>query len=596
MDKIGKYDNKGFVLTAVMMLLLIGLLVAGAFTISARQTLRTVDRWRAYDECQLAAQTALEKIKWNLYNEVESGADGLEFSWTNAIWIQVHARDFSTNGTVASIVSDADPADRLYSTAYITGTVTNGTVYGAFEEQVIYVTNRVVASVGGVTRSFEETVKFVLSKTSVFNNAYFINNYGWFEGVDMVLNGDIRSNFNIKLNSTALVVNGASMAGWTNIVSKTPKNWTWTAYGTNTGHSYFRPAFNVDFNKNNSASVWSNGYNYISTGVVRSNNVKKLKMPYIGNLEEYKNYAQEQGGTISNNSGLVVAAVFNGIGPSGYSNIIDRIGLNGYTNGVDRGCLVLVGTTNNPIRLNGPVVINSDLIIKGYYTGRGTIYAGRNIHVISNLVAINPPVWLHPDSVTNFNSTTLSNNMTRDFMGLCAKGSIILGDYTDSGFLSAVATYLQPSFTTEYPVSATDKDIGYVSSYRNGTNYFNGNYTLTYGSKVGSLETNSVARKYYESSISDAKLRSLSPQLSLTWIDAVLYDNHLIAGKLGASGTNTMINGALICRDEALSLTTGSRVYINWDARMAFPEQFKSHLPMKLSQAETILWREVPAP
>ncbi|MFA6174659.1 MAG: hypothetical protein WC701_13390, partial [Kiritimatiellales bacterium] len=580
----------GFVLAAVLLLLLIGSLVAGAFMISARQTLRTVERWENYDNCLLAAKTAMEKRKWTLFNAYNaSSSGGLEFNWTNAYWIQNNASSYGTNGVLSTLATEAD--DFPYSSAQITVTVTNGNVQGDYEGGYVYVTNQYTATFGGVTRRFEDVVKYVLSKTAVFENSYFINNYGWFENVDMVVNGDIRSNFNIKFNAASLVLNGNAEAGWTNIVNRTPVKWTYDKYKSDTNHAYFRPGSNYDLILG-STNVFSNGYNPVT---YRSNNVKQLTMPYIGNLEAFRKYAQDNHGTISNNLGCVVDAVYSGTGPSGYSNFVDRLDPWGYENAADRGSIVLRGTPDNPIRINGPVVIDKDVIITGFYTGSGTIYAGRNIHIIGDLKALDPPVWKHPDTAPNFTNVTLPNNLEKDYMGLCAKGSIVLGDYNDSDFISSIAGYLHPPFTDKYQVSATDSDIGYVSFQSGGTNYFNGNYTNYYGIQaVGKSGTNTTALKYYESSISDTNLTTLSPQKYLMQIDAVLYDNHLIAGKLGASGKNALINGCVICRDEALSL--GGRLYINWDARLALPRDFKAYLPMKLTQAETILRRELPVP
>jgi hypothetical protein len=588
MEKNKKTANQGFVLTAVLMLLLVGSLVAGAFMISARQTQRTVERWQNYDECLFAAQLGMEKVKSNIYTNFEN-FNSFTFSWTNTYWLTQNAHKFSTNGTLATIIGP----DSMYAGAVISAKVTNSSVIGTFESQTLYVTNTVTASWRGVTRTVEETVRYILTKSEVFDYSYFINNFGWFDNVDMIVNGDLRSNYNMSLNSTKLVLNGNCYAA-TNKVLQTPTKWTYAVYSNNLYHGYYRPGFNVDLNINNSASVWSNGYN---PNTFRTNTPVKLEMSYIGNLDDYRYYAQEKGGTISNNNGLIVNAVYSGMGPSGYTNAEDRTGLTGYSNSADWGSLVLVGTSNNPIRINGPVVIDGDLIIKGYYTGQGTIYAGRNIHVIGDVIATNPVVWKHPEaSLSSFTNTTLPANLTKDFLGLCSKGSIVLGDYNEATFDSSVATYLHPPFTTNYEVTATDTDIGYVSFKRGVTNYFNGNYTNNFGYKVGALGTNTAPRRYYESSISDAKLLSLSPQKEIGWIDATLYNNHLTVGKLKGTGTKTniFVNGGIICRDEAL-LPTG-RMYLNWDPRIAMDTEFRPYLPMGLKPAKTILWRELVAP
>lgn len=586
MKKIRRQDNEGFVLAAVLMLLLIGSLVAGAFMVSSRQTQRAVERWQAYDECLLAAQMAMEKVKSNIYTNFEA-FNAFTFSWTNTFWLVQNANKYSTNGTLEAILGDPS----VYPTAQIVATVTNSTIIGTFESQTLYLTNRVTATWKGVTRTTEETVRYILTRSNVFDYPYFINNFGWFRGVDMVINGDIRSNYTMELNATALVLNGSCYAK-TNKVLKTPTSWNYATYSNNIYHSYYRPGSNLDLILG-STSVYSNGYD---PRTFRTNTPVEIPMSYIGNLDDYRYYAQQKGGTISNNYGLIVDAVYSGPGPSAYSNPVDRIGFTGYTNNADMDCLVLIGTSNNPIRINGPVVIDGDLIIKGYYTGQGTIYSGRNIHVIGDIIATNPVVWKHPDTLSGFTGTTLPNNLTKDFLGLCSKGSIVLGNYNDSAFDGDVATYLKPSFTARYEVTATDADIGYVSYKLNGTNYFDGDYTKTFGTKVGPAGTNTATRKYYESSMSDSQFASLAPTNRIGWIDATLYNNHLTVGKLGGTGgrTNIIVNGGIICHDEAL-LPQG-RMYMNWDPRIAMDTEFRPYLPMGLKPAKTILWRELKSP
>jgi hypothetical protein len=562
--------NQGFIMTAVLMLLLIGALVAGALVVTARQTLRTVERWQAHDECLLAAQTALERVKYNLYegfNDYNQDA----FSWTNIQWLVNHASDYSTNGTLSAILGTTN---YLYSAASISAIVTPGNVGGTYEEQVILITNIVSATWNGTTRKIQETVFYKHNRSSVFDYAYFINNFGWFDGVNVVINGNIRANGAMSLGAASFVLNGMSYARLLNNVSSPFTTDSYAAYAARPWSDFFRPSYNVDTNPANPASIWEYGYNPALVGI--SNRAAYLDMPYIGNLNDYKYYAEVKDGSVSTGSTVLINEVFSGTGPSGVSNAADK------------GCIVLIGTAANPLVIDGPVVVDRDVIIKGYYTGQGTIYAGRNIHIIGDLIATNPPQWRHPDSVTNFNNTTLSNNLQKAFIGLCAKGSIILGDYRASGFLSGVGKYLHPPFTAAYAVSSTDADIGYVTSTANGTNYFNGNYTNTYGSKCGAIPTNNVARKYYESSLSDTNFGLYSPTSRVRRIDAVMYNNHLTAGLL----TSAIINGGIICRDEALN-PGAATFYMNWDSRIALDTEFKPYLPMTVSPAKTIRWLEL---
>ncbi|MEG2465403.1 MAG: hypothetical protein RSB14_05215, partial [Kiritimatiellia bacterium] len=61
--------------------------------------------------------------------------------------------------------------------------------------------------------------------------------------------------------------------------------------------------------------------------------------------------------------------------------------------GADKGCVVLIGDEKTPIKLDGTVVVEGDVLIGGYVEGQGAIYAGRNIHILGNIIYKNPPTW-----------------------------------------------------------------------------------------------------------------------------------------------------------------------------------------------------------
>lgn len=564
-------EKQGFVLTATLMLLLIGLIAAGSFVFASRQSHEAVIQWTRYDRALLAAQTATEKVKANLYDGFRAQHQ-LSRSWSDLEWVADHAASYSTNGTLADLLGNA--RSYAYSNATVSVTVTCGEVDGASpEEYRLYVTNQVTAVFEGISRTIEEVVRYTLNRSSVFDHAYFINNFGWFYNVDCVVNGDIRSNYDVELRSRNLILNGHSYASGVNDINKPYQTWSWATYKGNAYAPFFRPTYHVDQNSANAASVFEFGYDDSDTHDYQV----ALDMPYISNLNDYKYYAETNNGTVQQGGAVVVSNVFSGTGPSGISGAADQ------------GCLVLVGTATNPIVINGPVVVDGDVIIKGFYTGQGTIYAGRNIHIIGDLTAVDSPEWKHPDTAAAFTNTTLPGNLNSDFLGLCAKGSIVIGDYRESGFVSGITPYIKPPFTSAYPVTATDGDIGYVSYVSGGTNYFNGDYTAAYGTKCGSVATSSVPRKYYESSLSDARFGSYSPQVTVGRIDAMIYNNHLTTGRFSA---NSMLNGGIVCRDEALM--PAGRIYMNWDPRIALDDDFKPFLPMELGPAETIQWREVP--
>lgn len=562
--------NEGFVLPAALIFLLLGALVIGCLLTVSRQTVPVADSWREYDECLLAAQSALEKVKLDIYQGFRE-EHMQNRSWDDLGWIVDHAPDFCATGTVDHVLGAGVLVGRDYLAAEVDVAVSSGPVIGiSAEEREVVVTNRVTASWGGISRIIEEVVRYRLNRSSVFDYVYFINNFGWFYGVDCVVNGDIRSNYDVELKSRDLVLNGHTYAAGVNDLKRPYQSWSWETYRYNSLSDYFRPLYHVDANKHNVGSIYDWGYD--DSG--RHNYVSELDMPYIGTLGDYRVYAQEQHGTVTNSSGVVISNVYSGAGPSGIDGAADQ------------GCVHLKGTQSDPIVIDGPVVVEGDLIIEGYYTGQGTLYAGRNIHVIGDLVALESSHWDHPDTATNFYGETLPDNLDRDFMGLVARGSVVLGDPDD---LSSYQSYFKPPFTDEYEVLATDADIGYVSYTQDGASYFDGDYTASSGVRCDSSNSsNAVARCFFDPSVSSAMMQSFSPATRINRLDAFIYNNHLTVGQFGSQ---SMINGGVICRDEAL--IPAGRVYLNWDPRVSMDNDFTPFLPLELGPAETISWREV---
>jgi len=570
-----KEESRGFVMTGALMLLLIGVMVAGSFVFVSRRSHPASVQWERYDQTLLAAQTALEKVKMNLHQEF-SREHRRSQSWNDLIWIENNASGFSTNSIQLGAFLGSE-VSLPYSDAVISVTVEAGTVTSpSLTQRAILVTNTVSAVFNGVTRAFEEVIRYDLSRSSVFDYAYFINNFGWFYGVNCVVNGDIRSNRDSELRSNNLVLNGYSFAVGITDVNRPFQTWDWTAYRTNPSSSFFRPSRWVDPTRNNSAELYPHGFAVTrnSSGAGTVNGMDPLEVPNITILSEYEEYAAEQNGTISQGGVTVVSNVFSGTGPSGVPGAADQ------------GCLVLTGTSADPIVLNGPVVVRGDVIIRGFYTGQGTIYAGRNVHIIGDLTSVDAPQWTHPDTINNFDATTAPRNLGRDFLGLCARGSIVIGNYRSTSF-NGLLEHLRPPFVQPHEVFATDTDLGYVSYTVNGTNYFNGDYTAFFGEKCGATATNGVSRRLYESSLSDALFSSLISNDWVSRIDAVIYNNHLTTGLI----EDGLINGAIVCRDEALMLRR--RAYINWDARLGM-DLFRPYLPPQLAPSDTIQWRELP--
>ena len=92
---------------------------------------------------------------------------------------------------------------------------------------------------------------------------------------------------------------------------------------------------------------------------------------------------------------------------------------------MEKGSVILIGTWDAPIEINGPVVFPGDVLIRGYVTGRGTIYSGRNIHIIGDIVYKDPPRWPL--------ASAEPNTKEKDMLALVSKGSIVIGNYVVDG-------------------------------------------------------------------------------------------------------------------------------------------------------------------
>jgi cytoskeletal protein CcmA (bactofilin family) len=420
---------------------------------------------------------------------------------------------------------------------------------------------------GPVTRRLTAVMRYGRKPSQVFNYAYFVNNFGWLWGSGIRVNGDVCSNGDFSLNGAT--VNGNILAsknaelGSLGTVTGTSNVDSIDWYRANVGNSA-RPtnptcdlADGDDLDGNGVPDVYEYKTGFDGTSE-RTEGEIPVEMPYLGQLAVYEDLAARKHGTLSHSGSVVVTEVHN-------------------------GTLVIEGTAADPIVIDGPVVIDGDIILKGVITGKGTIYAGRNVHVAGDLTYKNPPSWPKPSEDPEGDAAA---NANADLVGLVARGSVILGDYTQSTWTSATGSYLKPPFTQSYVVPATDSDIGYVTGCSGGKPTFHGDYTADDGGQ----KADGSCRKFYESSLSDADFAAFAGG-SVEHLDGVFYTNHLFSGKVGAID----FNGSIVARDEAI-LFTGS-IDISYDVRIHSDgyEAIDIYLP-RTPMRRLLFWREDHAP
>jgi len=142
----------------------------------------------------------------------------------------------------------------------------------------------------------------------------------------------------------------------------------------------------------------------------------------------------------------------------------------GDISGAYDGNLILVGTPDNPIILDGPVAINGDLVMKGVVRGRGQLKARRNVYVTGDVTyddnAAQGPdgapygVHLGPDGTT-----------TENLLAVVAGGSVLMGDY-----LTIRGKHNSSGDSSKYPDKnfSIDHRAEHISGTKNGE-------TLEYG-------------------------------------------------------------------------------------------------------------------
>ena len=669
----------GFVLPASLMLMLVATIIIGYTFSYVMHVTRMTRYYTAQTRCRLAAQSAIEDAKAKIqsgFSKYTGGASAATvrvdpkvataFNWFD----EVSPNHLTIGNGLPQAVTLTSPQ-----------TINGCTVYLGIGKKVDHVKNSSIAKVplvatavfnapGGlkVEATIQERVCFATGQSKVFDYAYFVNNYGWMTGSSIIINGDMRANGNVSVSQST--VNGFIYAAANDelgvdgeVTLSSAKIWSQSYYRSNSGNrartdigewdrdgSYAAPATSTS-----GSGYYGYGGSSSSTTLTLSKTTAtarnaaeyivnegadSIPMPFVSELNDYVEFAREKNGTLSypafsytdtfgtkhSTPAGTVSAHHSGTGPSGDATLADK------------GAIVLVGTQSNPIVVNGPVVIDSDVIIKGYVRGQGTIYSGRNIHIVGDIKYVNPPNWSHSGKQATAQAEYTANT-GKDLLGLVAKGNIVLGDCSSSSWHTSVDSYINggnSSVVEEYVCDPSDNNIGYPSDYK-----FCGSYTAEEDAiggknnklkvrpaevKLGTYHTvqtpkydrwgrvtgytttqvedtvkklaNIADRHYYETVCDDAILTALKDSAGISQIDAVLYNNHGIFGAIGKNNAKFNLNGSIVCRDEGLIATTGNGIVFNWDMRLKPDDSGLTDslgLPVGPNDPFTASWQQVPA-
>ncbi len=416
------------------------------------------------------------------------------------------------------------------------------------------------------------TTQFSLTRSAVFDYTYFINNYGWWYGFSPttgIINGDMRANGDFEFRSGVPTTNGSIYASRNDkltppaagIINMPSAQWDTPTYRGRhaprmrqgydpSEHGAFgSPAFERwrDFLYDAEGRVVNNrlfgailgdsrGHRNWNNTVLDPTPTRELVMPDLSDLSRYIQLSQTY---IDERETFENGRRNPDFGRGAYLEVWDentRRYVRVDNNGVVEGSAVLIGTNGRPIRIHGPVTFTQDCVIRGVVSGQGVIYAGRNVHVVGDIIYKDEPDFRgpNPEHVDRQNSD-------KDILALCARGSIIMGDVSTFDFPWPLQ-YMTPPFTR-----------GRLDEF--------GNFIPPYNA----LERDETGRFRYQSVYPDAFIHSISEPIQQ--LDCIMYTNFMGGGNLATGGAGIVFNGSIISKDEAMVIFSAPLV-MNYDNRI----------------------------
>lgn len=456
-----------------------------------------------------------------------------------------------------------------------------------------------VADAGEPRKTVDATVTFSLKRSQVFDYAQFVNNYGWMKGFDqwsMVINGDWRVNGDFDFLSGTATVNGSVIAAANNkltpgalgLVNKTPYKWNQATYNGQSAwggwasrmrqpydpakHGAFgtpefekwrdlvhvseaeivndRP-FGATIQDSSGVRAWKRESPWAQYKTIDTDPTEEIVMPDLSDFGNVGDSADANGKQFAKSkayknpkSNFADGTVNPNAGQEAYVEVWDSA-TSAYvrvsSNGVVNGSTLLIGDSSHPVKIHGPVTVNGDVAIGGYVQGQGTLYSARNINVISSVKYVNPPDFrgANPDLIDKANEK-------KDFLGMAARGSVMIGDLTKYGAYEL--DHMKPPFTKAR-----------VDEYGNPVPAFNATAIDSWG--IAAYKT------LIESDPAMWAALKAEATKGVNQIDGIVYTNNTIGGMVGYEGGGLTINGSMVCKDLAIAAYT-SPITMNYDNRI----------------------------
>jgi hypothetical protein len=409
------------------------------------------------------------------------------------------------------------------------------------------------AEVGGQRR----TLRAVFEKQAparVFDYPYFINNWGWFN-TRFTLVGDMRANWHFDFRSRATLLGKAVSGGEIRMNN--------TAVNPEKGHP------SILSGKGAAPKT------YLHAGAPR------LPMPNLQRFEIYHDLAARSEGTLR----------------------AGKFRIKGVHNNETQPGLYLTGTSEDPVEIQGSVIVPGDVVLSGVITGTGTLFVGGNLYIAGDIQYARPADYSKLPAANladEGNWVTNAWKEKKDLICFAIKESIyggqvnsydwkrycynaaehglkFLGDEADLGE-DGIANTADDRIPFEQldGTFSTANDVDEDGVIDRGYDYEHGiKVTAKRAATIFGYPTDEKGKLVDYMALSTNKFNR---------IDGVYYSSHAIA--LRSTKTGLIWNGAIVARDEALVFSRNG--YFTYDPRMHSRYQH-------LAKAETKVALALPA-
>jgi hypothetical protein len=422
------------------------------------------------------------------------------------------------------------------------------------------------AKVGEKVRTLQMTIQ-KNPPSQVFDYEYFLNNWGWWWGSTITGNGDNRANWDFDFRDYP-TINGSLVAN-----GQIESN----------GNPIDPLAGNPPFH----GIAGDDPTLYVHSGSPR------LPMPNLLDLTYYKTKAENAQGKLFVGTNIVV---------------------NAYHNDTNHPGLYLVGTSNKPIKIVGPVVIPGDVILKGVVTGVGTLYVGKNLFLAGDVAYANSPDFSSPPSgmtTTNRDSwvKTAVNNQ-KDLVAFAVRESIFGGNPNSSDWKANCydsASYGLNNVGDEtqlgkdgiahtpddhIPFLDTDNDGVPDSAWYDADADGIVDHAYNYDNDIRMSDARAAAIANYPTN-SDGSRQSFDSIASnnMNTVCGVFYSNHAIAMRL--ANDNARFHGSIICRNEAIIFNSTLKFIYDPRIHSRYSDDPNRYVDLGLPVANRVMVRHI---